>query len=110
MDLAIFWLLLLLSFKLPSCVFTLTINLDRVSLETPIWIMPKADKAGDRMRISKNRSGPNYSYLSDSIQPFINWNGVLKMVNNNIMYYFIMRLKFKSPDYLSITSYRTYGT
>lgn len=80
MNLTVFWSLLLSLFKLLTNVFAMTINLDRESLETPVWIM---SKAGDRMPVfeNKNKSGSNYNYLSDDVQPFINWNGVLKMVN-----------------------------
>lgn len=80
MNLKIFCFPLLLLLKLSIGVFTYsiykTINTERANLGTPIWVL---SRAGDRMP-NKNYSKQPVFESFDKIQPFINWNGVVKMV------------------------------
>jgi len=81
----IFWPSLLLLSGLPADVFTRPINIDRDHLEKPMWIM---SKAGDHMP-NDNNSAPCHDSFDDNnnkIHPFINWNGVLKMVNTTFRF------------------------
>lgn len=74
MNFIILWTILNLLLGLPIDVYSRTIYIDRCHLGTPMWVL---SRAGDHV--------PNniYSELSNNfnqIRPFINWDGVVKMV------------------------------
>lgn len=52
----------------------MSVTVDVETFGAPIWIMAKTND---------QRPKENDSETFDKIQPFINWNGVLKMVKKN---------------------------
>lgn len=74
MNSVIFWLQLTFLTNLLAKVFTVSVTIDMDTYGTPMWIMTNTSD-----RRPKESDGGNFN----EVQPFINWNGVLKMVKKN---------------------------